>query len=77
MLKTVKSISLNGEVRIEEKLVVTLQANITDGTAGSYINQNIIDTDIYKEHKSECRKSILEFHTKVNEIEDELADSLE
>lgn len=66
-----KSTTLNGEVTIEGVLAVTLQANISDESAGNtYINQSIIDQDLYSQNSKLCREKISEFHAKVYEIED-------
>jgi hypothetical protein len=66
-----KSTTLNGEVTIEGVLTVTLQANISDESAGNtYINQSIIDQDLYSQNRKLCREKISEFQEKVYEIED-------
>ncbi|WP_288395348.1 hypothetical protein [uncultured Vagococcus sp.] len=66
-----KSTTLNGEVTIEGILAVTLQANISDESAGNtYINQSIIDQDLYSQNRKLCREKISEFQEKVYEIED-------
>lgn len=66
-----KSTTLNAEITIEEGLIITLQANISDESAGNtYINQSIIDQNLYSQNRRLCREKISEFQVKVYEIED-------
>lgn len=79
MLKTKKATSLTGEISIEGTLVITLQANITNENSGNtYINQSIVNQDVYNANRETCRKEISDFKDKVYEIEDRfIADSTE
>lgn len=71
MLKTNKATSLTGEISIEGVVTVTLQANITNETSGNtYINQSIINQDVYNANREVCRKEISDFKDKVYDIED-------
>lgn len=75
MLTIKKSTSVNGEVIIDNTLVITLQANISSDTSGStYINQSVIDSVLYNENKKLCREKVSEFQTEVYRLEDQAAD---
>lgn len=71
VLKTKKSTSFTGEISIDGVVAVTLQANITNENSGNtYINQSIINQDIYNANREVCRKEISDFKDKVYAIED-------
>ncbi|MBO0419112.1 hypothetical protein JZO80_02975 [Vagococcus fluvialis] len=71
MLKTKQSTSFTGEISIEGTVTVTLQANITKQNSGNtYINQSIINQDLYNSNREICRKEISDFKDKVYQIED-------
>lgn len=71
MLTLKKSITLNGEVFVEDKLAVTLQANITAENAGnSFINQSIINQELYNANRKTCREEIKQFQEEVFNLED-------
>lgn len=73
MLETKKSITVTGYSKINTTLVVSLTASIgTDNNSGT-VNQNVINTDLYEANKTEVRKDIADFQTKVYEVQDELA----
>ena len=75
MLTIKKSTSVNGEVIIDNTLVMTLQANISSETSGStYVNQSIIDSVLYNENKKMCRQRIQEFQEEIYKLEDQAAD---
>lgn len=73
MLRTTKSIALTGSSEINSKQAIYLNANITEETAGSTnINQSIVDQELYKANRVECRNDITAFQEKVWDIEDSL-----
>lgn len=72
MLKINKSTALNGESRIDNKIVMTLAADISNETAGnSYVRQTILNQELYTANRKECRKDISDFQDAVFEIEDQ------
>lgn len=72
-LETKKSISITGESKINGKQVIYLSANVTTDNAGnSNISQQIMDQELYKQNRVECRKDIDEFQAKVWAVEDDL-----
>ncbi|MEC5340375.1 hypothetical protein NGC82_13735 [Enterococcus casseliflavus] len=72
-LETKKSISITGESKINGKQVIYLSANVTTDNAGnSNISQQIMNQELYKQNRVECRKDIDEFQAKVWAVEDDL-----
>lgn len=72
-LETKKSISITGESKFNGKQVIYLSANVTTDNAGnSNISQQIMDQELYKQNRVECRKDIDEFQAKVWAVEDDL-----
>lgn len=72
-LETKKSISITGESKINGKQVIYLSANVTTDNAGnSNISQQIMDQELYKQNRVECRKDIDDFQAKVWAVEDDL-----
>lgn len=75
MLTTKKATSLTGDIKIDDILVVQVQANISNETAGNtYINQSIINQELYTNNRKQCRQEISEFQEKVYEIEDQFVE---
>lgn len=77
MLKTQKSISLEGYSVIKENGIETqvlyLNANIsTDGHSNGTINTSILNQDLYYKHRKEVRNDMNSFNDKVFETEDSL-----
>ncbi|MER2110039.1 MAG: hypothetical protein ABS889_03795 [Desemzia incerta] len=73
MLKTTKSITLNGNSEIDGQPVVNLSATIPDNTGVGNINQYIQNVELYEKNKAAVRKDIADFQTAVYEVEDEIA----
>lgn len=72
-LETKKSISITGESKINGKQVIYLSANVTTNNAGnSNISQQIMDQELYKQNRVECRKDIDTFQDQVWGVEDGL-----
>lgn len=73
MLKVTKSITLNGESRMDDQVVVCMNAMIsTDGTGSSSVNTNIVNRELYNANKKQMRQDIAAFDELVYEAEDEL-----
>ena len=73
MLKVTKSITLNGESRMDDQAVVYMNAMIsTDGTGSSNVNTNIVNRALYNANKKQVRQDIAAFDELVYEAEDEL-----
>lgn len=72
MLKTTKSITLNGNSEIDGQQVVNLSATIPDSTGVGNINQYIQNADLYEKNKAIVRKDIADFQAAVYEVEDEI-----
>ncbi len=66
-----KSSTLNGESKIEGKIVMTMIAEISsDALGNSFIRQSILDQELYAKNRVECRKDAAEFQERVYMIED-------
>lgn len=73
MLKTTKSITLNGNSEIDGQPVVNLSATIPDSTGVGNISQYIQNAELYEKNKAVVRKDIADFQAAVYEVEDEIA----
>lgn len=73
MLKTTKSITLNGQSMIGDVQVVNLSATIPDNTGVGNISQYVQNTELYDANKAAVRKDIRDFQDMVYEIEDGFA----
>ncbi|WP_029276313.1 hypothetical protein [Carnobacterium jeotgali] len=73
MLKTTKSITLNGNSEIDGQPVVNLSATIPDSTGVGNISQYIQNAELYEKNKAAVRKDIADFQAAVYEVEDEIA----
>ena len=73
MLKTTKSITLNGNSEIDGQPVVNLSATIPDNTGVGNVSQYIQNTELYEKNKAVVRKDIADFQAAVYEVEDEIA----
>lgn len=71
MLKTTKSITLNGTSAIGESQVAILNATInTEDVGNNNYVETILNKDLYNQNKSEVRKDIAEFKELVYEVQD-------
>lgn len=76
MLKTNKTINLNGESRIGDTVVVNMYATLsTTGLDNENINKTILNQDLYNTNKSEVRKDMRDFEDLVYEEQDKLGTS--
>lgn len=73
MLKTTKSITLNGNSEIDGQTVVNLSATIPDSTGVGNISQYIQNAELYEKNKAAVRKDIADFQTAVYDVEDQIA----
>lgn len=72
MLKKEKSIALNGESRIEDKVVARFNASIAPGEGASNVSTYIVDQDLYEKNRRDVRNDINEFRQFVFDEEDKL-----
>lgn len=73
MLKVTKSITLNGESRINDQVVAYMSATLsTDGNSSNHVNANIINRELYNANKTQVRQDIADFDDMVYAVEDEL-----
>ena len=73
MLKVTKSITLNGESRMDDQVVVYMNAMLsTDGNGSSNVNTTIVNRELYNANKKQVRQDIAAFDELVYEAEDEL-----
>lgn len=76
MLKTSKSITINGTSTIEGQTVVYMNASLsTDGSTNASINKNISNQELYNLNKDEVRKDMRDFEDLVFEEQDKLSKS--
>lgn len=74
MLKTSKSITINGTSTIEGQIVVYMNASLsTDGSTNASINKNISNQELYSLNKDEVRKDMRDFEDLVFEEQDKLS----
>lgn len=77
MLTVNKQINLTGISAISGSQAVFLSAQLkTDGSNNGSISINITNDELYKNNKTECRKDISDFQTKVYALQDELESEL-
>ncbi|MFS1013611.1 hypothetical protein IGK30_003231 [Enterococcus sp. AZ178] len=77
-LETKKSINISGESKINGQQVIYLTANVTTDSAGNTnINQSIVNQDLYRQNRTECRSDIESFQEKVWTVEDDLLKEVE
>lgn len=76
MLKTSKSITINGTSTIEGQIVVYMNASLsTDGSTNASINKNISNQELYNLNKDEVRKDMRDFEDLVFAEQDKLSKS--
>ena len=65
MLKTNTMKNITGQSMVEvdgmSRTIMSFNCSITSATQKPNINSNIIDIELYKEHKAECEKDFDEF----------------
>lgn len=68
MLRINESITIVGESKIEDKVVVSMVANITtDGANFPNMSNTVLDKELYADNIEVCQTDILEFSNKVLE----------
>lgn len=73
MLKTNKSITLNGTVTINDTQVAYLNASLGTGdNTNTTVNQSITGIELYNANKTQARKDLADFQSQVYAIQDEL-----
>ncbi|EKW99375.1 hypothetical protein [Ligilactobacillus saerimneri] len=78
MLKTTKSITLNGESIINGTRVAYFTANLYNGDGGADVsNTRIVDQDLYATNKQAVRADQNEFQNIVYSEQDKLAETKE
>ena len=76
MLKTSKTITINGSSIIDGQLVVYMNASLsTDGTSSENINKNIQNQELYSNNKETVRKDMRDFEDLVFGEQDKLSKS--
>ncbi len=78
MLKTNKTININGTSTIDGQLVVHMSAILsTDGNANESINKNIQSQPLYESNKSQVRQDMRDFEDLVYAEQDKLENKIE
>ncbi len=73
MLKTTKTISINGNSEIDGQVIVYMSASLsTTGTGSENISKTINNQELYNANKSEVRKDMREFEDLVYAEQDRL-----
>lgn len=70
MLTTKKSTTLTGNITIEDKQVVYLNASVSSDGGSDNINQTIQDKELYAANKAEVRKDIAAFTEEFYALQD-------
>lgn len=78
MLKTNKTININGTSIIDGQLVVHMSAILsTDGNTNENINKNIQNQSLYESNKSQVRQDMRDFEDLVYAEQDKLENNIE
>lgn len=72
MLKTEKSITLSGQVLIDNQQVAFLSASVSDTNGSANVTKTITNAELYEANKTQCRADFKIFSEKVYEIEDSI-----
>ncbi|MBZ6007314.1 hypothetical protein K1514_15585 [Paraclostridium bifermentans] len=76
MLKTGKTITINGSSVVDGQIVVYMNASLsTDGTSNENINKNIQNQELYSNNKDAVRKDMRDFEDLVFAEQDKLSKS--
>lgn len=76
MLKTGKTITINGSSLVDGQIVVYMNASLsTDGTSNENINKNIQNQELYSNNKEAVRKDMRDFEDLVFAEQDKLSKS--
>ncbi|WP_290059854.1 hypothetical protein [Paraclostridium bifermentans] len=76
MLKTGKTITINGSSVVDGQIVVYMNASLsTDGTSNENINKNIQNQELYASNKEAVRKDMRDFEDLVFAEQDKLSKS--
>ena len=76
MLKTSRTITINGNSMIEDKIVVYMNATLnTDRSSNENINKNIQNQELYASNKEAVRKDMRDFEDLVFAEQDKLSKS--
>lgn len=74
MLKTGKTITINGSSVVDGQIVVYMNASLsTDGTSNENINKNIQNQELYSNNKDSVRKDMRDFEDLVFAEQDKLS----
>ena len=78
MIKTNKTININGTSIIDGQLVVHMSAILsTDGNTNESINKNIQSQPLYESNKSQVRQDMRDFEDLVYAEQDKLENKIE
>lgn len=77
MLQKSKEISLTGSSVIDGQTVVQMNARISANSMDNYVNQSVVNVDLYNENRKQVRKDLSDFQDFVYDNEDALASDLE
>ena len=73
MLNIKESINLIGESKIKEETVVYMTATVTTDSSGTpTVVTNVLNEELYKGNRKECRADISKFTDNVYEIQDRI-----
>lgn len=77
-LETKKSINIAGESKINGQQVIYLSASVkTDSAGNTSISQSIVNQELYRQNRTECRKDVEDFQDRVWTVEDDLLQEVE
>ena len=73
MLNIKESINLIGESKIKEETVVYMTATVTTDSSGTpTVVTNVLNEELYKGNRKECRADISSFTNNVYEVQDRI-----
>ena len=73
-----KSTTLDGTSEVDGQVIMTMVATISTETQGSsYVNETILNQDLYKDNKKQVRQDRQDFQSAVFDVEDSLEEDAE
>lgn len=76
MLKTEKSITLSGQVLIDNQQVAYLSASVSNTNGSANVTKTITNPELYEANKAACRSDFVSFNNEVYAVEDSLMEEM-
>lgn len=76
MLKTEKSVTLSGQVLVDNKQVAYLSASVSNTNGSANVTKTITNPELYEANKTACRGDFVAFNDQVYAVEDSLMEEM-